>query len=56
LPRSEDVAAGLHHTVEGGAGAAPAIAESHSAEPLAPASLEMEEVEGEPARSACDAA
>jgi hypothetical protein len=52
----EGVIAALHHTVEGGAGAAPATAESHSAEPLAPASWELEEVEGEPARSARDTA
>jgi hypothetical protein len=56
LPRPEDVAAGLHHTAEGGAGAAPAAAESHSTEPLAPASWQLEEVGGEPVRSARDAA
>jgi hypothetical protein len=56
LPRPEDVAAGLHHPTEGGAGAAIAAIESHSAEPLAPAPWELEEVAGEPARSACDAA
>jgi hypothetical protein len=44
LPRPEDVATGLHHTAEGGAGAAPGVAESHSAEPLAPTSWELEEV------------
>jgi hypothetical protein len=55
LPRPEDVAAGLHHTVEGGAGAAIIAAESHSAEPLAPAPWELEEVAGEPARFARDA-
>jgi hypothetical protein len=49
-----DVAAGLHHTTEGGAGATLAAAESRSAEPLAPASWELEEVAGEPARSAHD--
>jgi hypothetical protein len=49
-----DVAASLHHTAEGGAGAAPAVAGSRSAEPLAPASWELEEVAGEPARSASD--
>jgi hypothetical protein len=52
----EDVAAGLHHTVEGGAGAAPAAAESHSAEPLAPGSWELDEVAGESTHSARDAA
>jgi hypothetical protein len=51
-----DVAAGLHHTAEGGAGAAIATVESNSAEPLAPAPWEMEEVAREPARSARDAA
>jgi hypothetical protein len=56
LPRREDVAAGLHHTAEGGAGAAITAAESHSAEPLAPTPWEMEEVAGEPARSAHDVA
>jgi hypothetical protein len=48
--------AGLHHTAEGGAGAARAIAESRSAGPSAPALWEMEEVVGELARYACDAA
>jgi hypothetical protein len=52
LPTTEDVAAGLHYTVEGGAGATIAAVESHSAEPLAPAPWELEEVAGEPARSA----
>jgi hypothetical protein len=56
LPRPEDAAASLHHTAEGGAGAAIAAAESHSAEPSAPAPLELEEVAGEPACSARDAA
>jgi hypothetical protein len=46
LPRPEDAAAGLHHTAEGGVGAAIAAAESHSAEPLAPAPWELEEVAG----------
>jgi hypothetical protein len=32
LPRPEDVVAGLHHTAEGGACAAIAAAESHSAD------------------------
>jgi hypothetical protein len=40
---------------EGGAGAARAVAESHSAGPSAPALWELEEV-GEPARYARDAA
>jgi hypothetical protein len=52
----EDVAAGLHHTVEGGASAVIATAKSRSAEPSAPAPWELEEVAGEPARSAHDAA
>jgi hypothetical protein len=56
LPRPEDAAAGLHHTAEGGAGATIATAESHSAEPLTPAPWELEEVAGEPACSAHDAA
>ena len=53
--RPEDVTASLHRTAEGGAGAAIAAAESHSAEPTAPAPWELEEVAGEPAHSACDA-
>ena len=48
--------AGLHHTTEGGAGAAIAAAESHSTKPSAPAPWELEEVAGELARSARDAA
>jgi hypothetical protein len=56
LPRPVEVAAGLHHTAEGGAGAAIAAAESHSAKPLALAPWELEEVAEEPARSARDAA
>jgi hypothetical protein len=48
--------AGLHHTSEGGAGAAIATTESHSSEPSAPAPWELEEVAREPARSAHDAA
>jgi hypothetical protein len=44
LPEVAD--AGLHHAAEGGAGAARAIAESHSAEPSAPALWELEEVAG----------
>jgi hypothetical protein len=55
LSRLEDAAAGLHHTAEGGAGAAIAAVESHSAEPSAPAPWELEEVAGELARSARDA-
>jgi hypothetical protein len=38
--------ASLHHTAEGGAGAARAIAESHSAELSALALWELEEVAG----------
>jgi hypothetical protein len=56
LPRPEDAAAGLHHTAKGGAGAAIAVAESHSAEPSVRAPWELEEVAGEPARSTRDAA
>jgi hypothetical protein len=51
LPRPEVAAAGLHHTAEGGVGAAIAVAEFHSAEPSAPAPWELEEVAGELARS-----
>jgi hypothetical protein len=39
--------AGLHHTVEGGAGAARAVSESRSAGPSTPALWELEEVAGE---------
>jgi hypothetical protein len=56
LPRLDDAAAGLHHTAEGGPSAAIVVAESHSAEPSAPAPWELEEVAGEPARSTRDAA
>jgi hypothetical protein len=48
--------AGLHHATEGGASAARAVAESRSARPLAPALWELEEVAGELARYARDAA
>jgi hypothetical protein len=48
--------AGLHRAPEGGAGAARAIAEFRSAKPSAPAPWELEEVAGELARSARDAA
>jgi hypothetical protein len=48
--------AGLHHTTEGGASAAKAVAEFHSAEPSAPAPWVLEEVAGELARSTRDAA
>jgi hypothetical protein len=48
--------AGLHHAIEGGASAVRAVAESRSARPLAPALWELEEVAGELARYACDAA
>jgi hypothetical protein len=48
--------AGLQHTAEGGAGAAKAVTEFISAEPSAPAPWELEEVAGELARSARDAA
>ena len=56
LPRPEDAAAGLHHTAKGGAGAAIATVESHSAEPSAPAPWELKDVAWEPARSARNAA
>jgi hypothetical protein len=56
LPLPEVAAAGLHHAAEGGAGAARAIAESRSAGPSAPALWELEEVAGELARYARDAA
>jgi hypothetical protein len=55
-PQPEVAAAGLHHAAEGGAGAARAITEFHSAEPSAPAPWELEEVAGELAHSAHDAA
>jgi hypothetical protein len=56
LPLLEVADGGLHHAAEGGAGAARAIAESRSAGPSAPALWELEEVAGEPARYARDAA
>jgi hypothetical protein len=56
LPLPEVAAAGLHHTAEGGAGAAKAVAESRSARPSAPALWELEEVAGELARFARDVA
>jgi hypothetical protein len=56
LPLPEVTDAGLHHAAEGGAGAARAVAESHSAGPSAPTLWELEEVVGEPARYARDAA
>jgi hypothetical protein len=56
LPLLEVAAAGLHHAAEGGASAATAVAESHSARPLAPARWELEEVSGELARYAREAA
>ena len=46
MPLPEVADAGLHHAAGGGAGAARAIAESHSAGPSAPALWEMEEVAG----------
>ena len=46
LPLPEVADAGLHHAAEGGAGAARAVAESHSAGPSAPALWELEEVAG----------
>jgi hypothetical protein len=56
LPLPEVAAAGLHHTAEGGASAARAVAESHSTRPLAPTLWELEEVAEELARYARDAA
>jgi hypothetical protein len=56
LPLLEVAATGLHHTAEGGAGAAKAVAEFRSAKPSAPAPWELEEVAGELARFARDAA
>jgi hypothetical protein len=56
LPLLEVADADLHHAAGGGAGAARATAESHSAGPSAPALWELEEVTGEPARYARDAA
>jgi hypothetical protein len=44
LPEVAD--AGLHHAAEGGAGAARAVAESHSARPSAPALWELERWRG----------
>jgi hypothetical protein len=46
LPLPEVADAGLHHAAKGGAGAARAVAESHSAGPSAPALWELEEVAG----------
>jgi hypothetical protein len=48
--------AGLHHTIEGGAGAAKDVAEFRSAGPSAPALWELEEVAGELGRYARDVA
>jgi hypothetical protein len=56
LPLPVVADAGLHHVAEGWAGAARAVAESHSTGSLAPALWELEEVVGELARYACDAA
>jgi hypothetical protein len=55
LPLPEVAAAGLHHTAEGGASAARAVAEFCSARPSAPTTWELEEVAGELARYARDA-
>jgi hypothetical protein len=46
LPLLEVADAGLHHDAKGGASAARAVAESHSAGPSAPALWELEEVAG----------
>jgi hypothetical protein len=56
LPLPEVTDASLHHAAESGADVARAIAESHSTGPSAPALWELEEVAGEPARYARDAA
>ena len=56
LPLPEVADASLHHAAGGGAGAARAVAESHSAGPSAPALWELEEVAGELAHFARDAA
>jgi hypothetical protein len=56
VPRSEVADAGLHHAAEDGAGAARDVVESHSAGPSAPTLWELEEVAGELARYARDAA
>jgi hypothetical protein len=56
LPLPEVAVAGLHHTAEGGAGAAKAVTEFRSAGPSAPARWELEEVAGELARYARDTA
>jgi hypothetical protein len=48
--------AGLHRVAEGGAGTARVVAEFCSTEPSAPAPWELEEVVGELARYARDAA
>jgi hypothetical protein len=56
LPLPEVADAGVHHAAEGGAGAARVAAESHSAGPSAHALWELEEVAGELARYARDAA
>jgi hypothetical protein len=56
LSRPEVAAASLHHTAEGGASAAKAVEEFHSAEPSAAAPWELEEVAGELARPAHDTA
>jgi hypothetical protein len=56
LSLPEVATAGLHHTTEGGAGATKAVTESRSAGPSAPAPWEPEEVAGELARYARDAA
>ena len=53
-PQPVDVAAGLHHTAEDRVGAAPVVIGPHFSEPLALASWELEDVAGEPARSARD--
>jgi hypothetical protein len=56
LPLPEVAAAGLHHVTGGGAAAARAVTESHSAGPLAPTPWELEEVTGELVHYARDAA
>ncbi len=56
MPLPEVTAAGLHHAAGGGSGTARDVAESRSAGPSAPALWELEEVVGELARYARDAA
>ena len=56
MPRPEVTTASLHHTTEGGAGAARAVAEFRSVEPSVLAPWELGEEAGELARYAHGAA